>query len=200
MFSANKNVTLYAHWVRKAAVEPNVVSSDRYTLKDGSVTVILTVQNRGHEAVDMQAEFTFSDSTGKTVDTKSDQAISVGPGETTVLKGGSSITNVKDVSYKVTSTEPKYGDQSILSCISVEEMSNNDSGLTLRVTNTSQKDIVLLYGTAYGKKNSEEFVFLPIQLGNDECQISPGKSRILVFDGDQWQSLDYDVYYFGYVK
>jgi uncharacterized repeat protein (TIGR02543 family) len=199
-FSTGSDVTLYAQWSLSSTVEPYIVSCDQHNAQDGTVVVVLTVQNRSDVTVDMKADFTFNGLSAKTVDTGSDQALSVGAGEITVLETSSSEANIKDVSYGVTSTEPKYSNRSLASCVTMEEVSCNDSGLTIRITNKSEATAVLWYCVAYGKNDTGEFAYLPIQVDQNDQQLKPQKSRVVVFEGSQWKALDYNVYLFGFAK
>lgn len=180
--------------------EPIVVSNDLKSTDDDEKVIFLTVRNSATSTVDLHASITFLDADGDVVDEKTCDAWSVGPGETTLLEQYSDVSAARKANYSVTATTPSYGKSSLLSCVTIDELTCNSNGLTVRVTNKSNKDVTLVScaGYGYNEDDSEEFVFIPISYGGDERTLKPGEGRNVVFEGDGWSRFTRKVYVYGY--
>lgn len=198
-FSTTEDTTLYAQWNPGEESKPKIVGEKMHVTDSGNKVIVLTVNNASAAAVDLQVEFSFLNAAGNVVDSSTADAWSVGPGETTILEASSAVSDIDNITYNVRSSSPKYSDTSLLSCATVEEVSCNDSGLTVRVTNKSGKTATLVSCVAYGYEG-ERFAYVPVNYEVNEQSLEPGESRTVVFQGSQWTSLDHKVYLFGFAR
>lgn len=181
-------------------VQPNIVKEDFKSTDADEKVILLTVRNAAPSTVDLHATITFLDDDGDVKEEKECDAWSVGPGETTLLEQFSDASGVVKASYNVTATAPKYGKTSLLSCVSIEELTNNSNGLTVRVTNKSDKDVTIVSCVGYGYDDKGSFAYIPVSYGGSERTLGPGEGRNVVFEGDAWSSLTYKVYVYGYAE
>lgn len=177
---------------------PTVVSEDCYATDNGEKVMILTVRNQATSTVDMHASFSFLDAKGNAVEQRECDAWSVGPGEATLMEQYSTKPGVQKVSYEVTPKKPQYGKTSIASCVSVEELTCNSNGLTVRISNTSNRDVALVSCVAYGRGGHDDFSYTPVNYEGAERTLKPGESRNIAFGGSQWMDYDRKVYVYGY--
>jgi hypothetical protein len=70
----------------------------------------------------------------------------------------------------------------------------------VRVTNKGDGPIRLVTCSAYGYDEDDNVAFAPVNYEGDEQIIQPRQSKTVLFEGNQWTSLDYKVYLYGFAK
>lgn len=199
-YATDKDVTFYAQWNLDPSAGAEVLSCDTYQTNDGALAAVLRLRNTSQATVDITAKLTFQDEQGNAVDQYELTSPSVGPGEETIMGQSSMAAQLAGVSYDVSVSVPQYGDESILTCATMKEVSCDDDGLVVRVTNSGKRTMELAACVAYGHDESGGSLYEPVKLSNDDYEIAPGQSRELRFKNEAWQRLDRKVYLVGFVK
>lgn len=199
----SESLTLYAQWELDGDVTYTEVDSYIKDSDDGSTVAVVVLKNDSQATVDFHAVFSFLDSSGAEVASDEAVAYSVGPGDTTLLQGDSSLGGITSMRTQIVPTPTEYGPTSIVPLVQVQELSRDANGYKVSLTNKGDKDVTLLSCVAVGNGTGGEFAYSPVAYEKDseDRRLAAGASREVTFGGSLWQVMDnYQVYVYGYAK
>ena len=195
VFATSKDVTLYAQWRLDSGQTGYIIQSNEgFVDEDGNYTVVAKVTNTSPATMDLTAQFVFKDSSGNSLESKSDTAWSVGPGESTWLKAKTASTGVAGHTIDVNITEPEHTSRSLQSCVTIKPTANS-SGLTLTLKNVGSKKAAVFGAFVFGKDSSGTF---KLDQKPTKAVLEPGESLEIEFSGSDWQRLTYEYCSYGY--
>ncbi len=198
-YYVEKDVTLYAIW--NIVVEESdqfKIEDIAYSADDGGYVAMAFATNNSSTTVDLRADFSFLDEKGEVVETSSDSAWSIGPGDTTMLTKQTANKGVKSVKWTMTASTPAFGSTSVMRCLKGTITKVDDKGAEVEIKNTSDKPAWLMFCTLYGHDEENRFAQQTNEAENREQKLEPGESVTFKYDGAYWQYFTNEVYLYGF--
>ena len=200
-FYVESDTTLYAIWNVLVEESSDFQTSEvAYAADDGGYVAMVFVTNNSDATVDLHATFDFVDAVDKVVETGTDQAWSIGPGDKTLITKQTAKKSVKNARWSIVATPPSLGASSVTALLEASIVRLEDDGADVMVTNTGDEPCWLMFVTLYGRDEQQRFAQQTNLVEEDRQRLDPGSSVVLTYEGDYWQYFANEVYLYGYAQ
>lgn len=167
---------------------------------------LLLVTNKAPGAVHVQADFTAKSESGTQVDSGSDFALCIGPGETTIMNYSISETKATQLDYKLTVEEGYSFNAPITACVTseIESADKEEMTVKLRCSSENEANVSSIFAVGTNKEGQTVVVmeYSSLKLAKDqEAEVTfTGTSTYVNGLSIDWGAYDWTLYIDGYER
>ena len=198
--AASSPRTLYALWRIRPDIGDEIAHSSVFKdWETGGSSLFVYFTNNAPITVKLDVDFSYLDGSKNQIDETSDTVTTLAPGETTLLVGASDKSGIQRINYTFYVSAPDEGHPPIRGNYSVTETTCERGRLVLRVSNTSDKAIVVRRVIGYGSNSTGGESWFSRYFNT---HLNPGESLQVTCDssGYDWPSHTRAYYIDGYAS